>query len=904
MSTEIASTSEEVCGRAATPDTEGTKASLANQKRSPVTSRSGGASLTPIGSPTPERHAAPLHDRHHANSWTFCDLFSAQERPNSAPLEQKTIGPVSPVPTNKVYDGSPSLTPSTTALVPPKAWNDNKHSPQMPHQAPKASLTPEQPTFHPQPQRHQPWVMPLLESEASPSPPLPQSPASSSLKQKGLQLTNTARSRAPSGGGWDESLAGSSLAGAGTDARGSHGGGGSVSIEPFASTPSPERENAGHMDWTESPKPGFSQRSVQNTPEPPQFYSQGLLGPISTPSPNAMSSVLGSQNQHFLGMPRFPHGPSPAMMMPHLASSMLPPPLPGGGVPGADLMGMGFGGAFRPSSLEEGSAAHQFAASYQAYQQAYQFGAAAAAAAAAAAGGWRIPPCPPMPMGCGQPGGSLLDGLSAHGPCSGADASLTLPPPTNVDFNMLHADGQNGCSSDNLITAGSGVVEVLPKPSHRDRSGKSADMDRAAGAGGATSSKGSGRKGAAGGNSSGSAATTFDLANLPPEAAEVVGQVSQMSRSQAGSKYLQRLLLKGHAATVEIILSGVEEDIAALMCDAYGNYLCSVAFQACSMRQRQRMLEKLGPNVASIACDKRGTHALQALIGLLTVPEEQHLLMSSIESHVIDLCMDPNGTHVVQRLLYCFLPSVSDVIYSMVIDRMLEVAHHPYGLCVLKKCISQANQPGKHQDQILTQLTRNALDLVQSPYGNYAIQHALEEWGGERCTPIFKKLEGRMMQLSIQKFSSNVVEKLFCSAPADFRNRFIAELVESEKMSVLVNSNYGHYVAKRALQLANPDQARALVEAIKANLPSLPNRRLRTKWEKVMNGGDDDDDDMDRNMPPLPDMSAASKGGWDRRGGSFAGAKGGAGKVRGNGASNGIRGKGGPSYGTGMYSEQ
>lgn len=909
MSTEIAiiseaSTIDEVCGRAATPDTEGTKASLAKQKRSPVTSRSGGASVTPIGSPTPERYAAPLQDRPHANSWTFCDLFSAQERPNSAPLEQKTVGPVSPVPTNKVHDGSPSFTPSTAALVPPKAWNDNKHSPQLPHQAPKASLTPEQPTFHPQPQRHQPWVMPLLESEASP-PPIPQSPASSSLKQKGLQLTNTARSRAQSGGGWDENVAGSGLAGAGADARGSTGGGGSVSIEPFASTPSPEREATGHMDWIQSPKPGVSQRSVQNTPEPPQFYSQGLLGPISTPSPNAMSSVLGNQNQHFLGMPRFPHGPAPAMMMPHLAASMLPPPLPGSGVPGADLMGMGFAGAFRPSSLEEGSAAQQFAASYQAYQQAYQFGAAAAAAAAtaAAAGGWRIPPCPPMPMGCGQPGGSILDGLSTHGHCSSADANLTLRQPTNVNFNRLHVDGQNGCSNDNLITAGSGAVEALPRPSQRDRNSKTSDVDRAVGAGGATSSKGSGRKGAAGGNSSGSTAPPFDLSTVPPEAAEIVGQVSQMSKTQAGSKYLQRLLLKGNSSTVEIILSGVEEDIAALMCDAYGNYLCSVAFQACSMRQRQRMLEKLGPNVASIACDKRGTHALQALIGLLTVPEEQQLLMSSIESHVIDLCMDANGTHVVQRLLYCFLPSVSDVIYSVVIDRMLDVAHHPYGLCVLKKCISQAHQPGKHQDQILTQLTRNALDLVQSPYGNYAIQHALEEWGGERCTPIFKKLEGRMMQLSIQKFSSNVVEKLFCSAPADFRNRFIAELVESEKMSVLVNSNYGHYVAKRALQLASPDQARALVEAIKANLPSLPNRRLRTKWEKVMNGGDDDDDDMDRNMPPLPDMSAPHKGGSDRRGVSFAGSKG-AGKFRGNGTLNGMRGKGGSSYGTGIYSEQ
>merc|ERR1740121_3105657 len=96
-----------------------------------------------------------------------------------------------------------------------------------------------------------------------------------------------------------------------------------------------------------------------------------------------------------------------------------------------------------------------------------------------------------------------------------------------------------------------------------------------------------------------------------------------------------------------------------------------------------------------------------------------------------------------------------------------------------------------------------------------------------------------MMQLSIQKFSSNVVEKLFISATPEFRMLFISELIESEKMSVLVNSNYGHYVVKRALQLADLPQVRMLLEAIRGNIGQLPNRRLRAKWEKVMTAGND-----------------------------------------------------------------
>lgn len=321
---------------------------------------------------------------------------------------------------------------------------------------------------------------------------------------------------------------------------------------------------------------------------------------------------------------------------------------------------------------------------------------------------------------------------------------------------------------------------------------------------------------------------------MPAELEELRGRVSQLSRTQPGSKYLQRMLTRGHPGVVEQILQEVEQDIAQLMCDAYGNYLCSTAFQQCWAAQRKRMLERMAPSVAAIARDKRGTHALQALIGQLATLQEQEVLMQAVRNHVIDLSMDSNGTHVVQRLLLTFKPQLTDWIYGPIVNNLVEVAHHPYGLCVLKKCISQAQAQGRHHDQLLNQLAVHALDLVQSPYGNYAIQHALEVWGGPRCVSIFDSLEGTIMQLSIQKFSSNVVEKILDAAPLHKRRRFIDELIESDKMSVLVNSNYGHYVVKRALQLAEPPQARRLLDVIRSQLAQLPNKRLRVKWEKVI----------------------------------------------------------------------
>jgi len=212
-------------------------------------------------------------------------------------------------------------------------------------------------------------------------------------------------------------------------------------------------------------------------------------------------------------------------------------------------------------------------------------------------------------------------------------------------------------------------------------------------------------------------------------------------------------------------------------------------------------------------------------------------MVRAIKNHVIELSMDPNGTHVVQRLLLCISAPLNDFVFNPIIERVVDVAHHPYGLCVVKKCISQAKKSGRHQEMLLRKLAEHALDLVQSPYGNYAIQHVLEEWGGPACSLVLQSLEGRMMQLSIQKFSSNVVERIFRVAPPDLRRRFIDELIHSDKMSVLVNSNYGHYVVKCALQLADLGQVQALLQSMSNNLAQLPNRRMRARWEKVMSVG-------------------------------------------------------------------
>jgi hypothetical protein len=62
---------------------------------------------------------------------------------------------------------------------------------------------------------------------------------------------------------------------------------------------------------------------------------------------------------------------------------------------------------------------------------------------------------------------------------------------------------------------------------------------------------------------------------------------------------------------------------------------------------------------------------------------------------------------------------------------------------------------------LLDEITGNALEIVQNPFGNYVIQHILDEWGPEVAKDIIDVIITTMISLSMQKFSSNVVEKCF-----------------------------------------------------------------------------------------------------------------------------------------------
>jgi hypothetical protein len=71
------------------------------------------------------------------------------------------------------------------------------------------------------------------------------------------------------------------------------------------------------------------------------------------------------------------------------------------------------------------------------------------------------------------------------------------------------------------------------------------------------------------------------------------------------------------------------------------------------------------------------------------MPEEEEELKAGIKNHIVDLAFDPNGTHVLQKVLLCMKEESIDFIFDPVLENLIDLSMDQNGLCVIKKLISK-----------------------------------------------------------------------------------------------------------------------------------------------------------------------------------------------------------------------
>lgn len=318
---------------------------------------------------------------------------------------------------------------------------------------------------------------------------------------------------------------------------------------------------------------------------------------------------------------------------------------------------------------------------------------------------------------------------------------------------------------------------------------------------------------------------------------QLIGKIYMVSKDQQGCRFLQKKLEEQDPQTVDIIFNEVYEHINELMIDPFGNYLCQKLLEHCTDQHRYRIVEKVAPDLVSISKNMHGTRAVQKMIECLSSPAQIDIVKRALGDHVVELIQDLNGNHVIQRCLHRLAADDNNqFIYNAVTsgNNCVQVATHRHGCCVLQRCIDNASE--KQKVQLITEIIKNALTLVQDPYGNYVVQYVLDLPFPDLVELLAQSFVGHVRHLATQKFSSNVIEKSLNVAKQPTRYLMIKEILAEGALAQLLQDPFANYVIQTALNVSEPQQHQDLIDSIKPFLNQLKNtpygKRIQNKIAK------------------------------------------------------------------------
>ena len=314
---------------------------------------------------------------------------------------------------------------------------------------------------------------------------------------------------------------------------------------------------------------------------------------------------------------------------------------------------------------------------------------------------------------------------------------------------------------------------------------------------------------------------------------ENLDKLPQLAKTYRGSKILQDFIIKAGKTDIDKIIIRMAHAMMDLMLDPYANYMVQILAKHCNPEQRHLLLQKIAPGMYRIACDKKGTYALQTIVSLINTNAEDLLMKNALGPYVLELALDTQGNHVVQKLINTVSLKNIDFIYQPLIENFFHVATHSSGSLVFKQLIIKVEKLTNLKTTIIHTVCHEMENLVQNAYGNYVIQYALEYYPKD-CLIIQQKIVSKLIPYSSQKFSSNIIEKSLAVGDYSFRKKIATEILKNDRLSDLLKNKYGNYVILHTLAICDNDDKQSIMEGIYKGVHSFQGTKYKLRWIKFL----------------------------------------------------------------------
>ncbi|KAL3776211.1 hypothetical protein HJC23_013761 [Cyclotella cryptica] len=344
-------------------------------------------------------------------------------------------------------------------------------------------------------------------------------------------------------------------------------------------------------------------------------------------------------------------------------------------------------------------------------------------------------------------------------------------------------------------------------------------------------------------------AITLIKANPDATLFSIDGLIVEVATADDGAlHFIQGRIQVGSEQERRLVLTAALMSFGMLWRDYRGSRMLQELLTSDSPEIKKELIvafHKEGP--LNLSLHKHGCRVIQTAI---TSIDDRDLteLISKFRGHVLALIHDPNGNHVVQRIIEAvsdhaksakakeddqLASDLTDQLQFMiddVIEHVESLSIHSYGCRVVQRALEFCAEEQKNA--VLSAILSCREKLMKDKYGNYVLQQTIvtgEESTRDVILSSITKRSGEesLLSLSKHKYASNVVEKLIQYGSSRQRETIVNELLNTrEKSNVCIaidmaKDNIANYVIKTAIECARADQKKQIMEELSRNLIEL-----------------------------------------------------------------------------------
>ena len=248
-----------------------------------------------------------------------------------------------------------------------------------------------------------------------------------------------------------------------------------------------------------------------------------------------------------------------------------------------------------------------------------------------------------------------------------------------------------------------------------------------------------------------------------------------------------------------------KQGLPKIMKNTYGNYFFQQLIKKNEKSLISLIISYISEDFLDISKDFSGTFSLQALLDEISSFDDEQNILKTIKNKELEMAFDKNATHVLQKIVQLFPDNHRAYLNEIILQNFIDLSLDPNGICLIKIFI-KTNTLIYNKKRINVIIINNFVILAESPFGNYGIQYLMEIWNNNELMDIKDKILENIYKLSLQQFSSNVVEKAIEIFEEDIKIKMIRKLCFENNFTIsLLKNKFGKFVLNKAIKYMKID---------------------------------------------------------------------------------------------------